>query len=154
MTISYIRPVVPDTAPGNGRGASARIVGQPLPLIAVPATPPQRLGNVLYSIATVDNRGRVADRQMAAALNWTAATRLSIREHDGLLTVAADAHGVFKLTKQGHVRLPADARRAGHLSSGDRVLLVAHLDHQTVTVFPPVALDELVLPVLPGGEDL
>ena len=69
-------------------------------------------------------------------------------------THTADAHGVFKLTKQGHVRLPADARRAGHLSSGDRVLLVAHLDHQTVTVFPPVALDELVLPVLPGGEDL
>jgi hypothetical protein len=74
MTISYIRPIVPDTAPGNGRGASARIVGQPLPLIAVPATPPQRLSNVLYSVATVDDRGRVADRQMAAALNWTAAT--------------------------------------------------------------------------------
>ncbi|WP_330275157.1 AbrB/MazE/SpoVT family DNA-binding domain-containing protein [Lentzea sp. NBC_00516] len=123
MTISYIRPIVPDTAPGNARAASGRIVGQPLPLIAVPATPPQRLSNVLYSVATVDDRGRVADRQMAAALNWTAATRLSIREHDGLLAVAADPHGVFKLTKQGHVRLPADARRAGHLSSGDRVLL-------------------------------
>ncbi|NGY65074.1 AbrB/MazE/SpoVT family DNA-binding domain-containing protein [Lentzea sp. NEAU-D13] len=122
--------------------------------MAVPATPPQRLSNVLYSIATVDNRGRIADRQMAAALNWTAATRLSIREHDGLLVVAADPHGVFKLTKQGHVRLPADARRAGHLSSGDRVLLVAHLDRQTVTVFPPVALDQVLLPVLPGGEDL
>lgn len=153
MTISYIRPIVPDTAPGNARDASARIVGQPLPLIAVPASPPQRVGNVLYSIATVDDRGRVADRQMTATLTWTAATRLSIRHHDGLLAVAADPHGVFTLTKQGHVRLPADARRAGHLSSGDRVLLVAHLDRQTITVFPPVALDQLVLPVLPGGED-
>jgi hypothetical protein len=154
MTISYIRPIVPDRAPGNARGASARIVGQPLPLIAVPATPPQRLSNVLYSIATVDNRGRVADRQMVAALNWTSATRLSIREHDGLLVVTADPYGVFKLTKQGHIRLPADARRAGHLSSGDRVLLVADFDRQLVTVFPPVALDQLVLPVLSGGEDL
>ncbi|WP_245777886.1 AbrB/MazE/SpoVT family DNA-binding domain-containing protein [Lentzea xinjiangensis] len=91
---------------------------------------------------------------MTAALNWTAATRLSIREHDGLLAVAADPHGVFKLTRQGHVRLPADARRAAHLGTGDRVLLVAHLDQQTVTVFPPGALDQLVLPVLQGGEDL
>jgi hypothetical protein len=154
MTISYIRPIVPDTTPGNTKGASARIAGQPLPLIAVPVSPPQRLNNVVYSVATLDDRGRVADRQMVAALNWTAATRLSIREHGGLLAVAADPHGVFKLTKQGHVRLPADARRAGHLSSGDRVLLVAHIDRQTVTVFPPVALDQLVLPVLHGGEDL
>jgi hypothetical protein len=36
---------------------------------------------------------------------------------------------------------------------GDRVLLVAHLDHQKITVFPPAALDQLVLPVLPGGEE-
>jgi anti-sigma factor RsiW len=153
MTISYIRPIVPDTAPGNTKGASARATGQPLPLISVPASPPPRLSNILYSIATLDDRGRVADRQMTATLNWTATTRLSIRQHDGLLVVAADPYGVFNLTKQGHVRLPADARRAGHLRSGDRVLLVAHLDRQTVTVFPPVALDQLVLPVLPGGED-
>jgi hypothetical protein len=72
---------------------------------------------------------------MVAALNWTSATRLSIREHDGLLVVTADPYGVFKLTKQGHIRLPADARRAGHLSSGDRVLLVADFDRQLVTVF-------------------
>ena len=153
MTISYIRPIVPDTAPGNTRGISSRAVGQPLPLIAIPASPPPRLGNVLYSVATLDDRGRVADRQMVGALDWSATTRLSIHRHDGLLVVAADPHGVFKLTKQGHVRLPADARRAAHLSSGDRVLLVAHHDRQTITVFPPVALDELVLPVLPGGED-
>jgi hypothetical protein len=70
------------------------------------------------------------------------------------LAVTADPHGVFKLTKQGHVRLPADARRAAHLKSADRVLLVAHLDRQTVTVFPPIALDQLVLPALQGGEDL
>ncbi|RAS59012.1 hypothetical protein C8D87_11665 [Lentzea atacamensis] len=153
MTISYIRPIVPGTAPGNTTGVATRAVGQPLPLIAVLVSRPPRLSNILYSVATLDDRGRVADRQMTAALNWTAATRLSIREHDGLLAVTADPHGVFKLTKQGHVRLPADARRAGHLRSGDRVLLAAQLDHQTITVVPPVALDELLLPVLPGGED-
>ena len=153
MTISYIRPIVPETAPGNATGASARTVGQPLPLIAVPASRPPRQTNVLYRMATVDHRGRVADRHLTAALGWDADTRLSIREHEGLLVVTADPHGVFKLTKEGYLRLPADARRVAGLSSGDRVFLTAHLDRQTVTVFPPVALDKLVLPVLPGGED-
>lgn len=132
---------------------SARTVGQPLPLIAVPASRPPRLTNVLYGLAAVDHRGRVADRHVTAALGWNAGTRLSIREHDGLLVVTADPHGVFKPTKEGNLRLPADARRAVGLSSGDRVLLTAHVDRQSVTVFPPTALDELLLPLLPGGED-
>ncbi|GGU15109.1 hypothetical protein [Lentzea flava] len=153
MTISYIRPIVPDPAPGKVAATSARSVGQPLPLIAIPASRPPRLTNVLYRMAAVDHRGRVADRHITAALDWNAGTRLSIREHDGLLVVTADPHGVFQPTKEGYLRLPADARRAAGLGSGDRVLLTAHLDRQTVTVFPPIALDQLLLPALPGGED-
>ncbi|MGW6928450.1 AbrB/MazE/SpoVT family DNA-binding domain-containing protein [Lentzea sp. NPDC054927] len=105
-------------------------------------------------MAAVDQRGRVADRHITVALDWDAGTRLSIREHDGLLVVAADSHGVFKLTKEGYLRIPADARRVAGLSSGDRVLLTAHIDRQTITVFSPVALDELLLAVLPGGEEV
>jgi hypothetical protein len=153
MTVSYIRPIVPETAPGNAMGASARVVGQRLPLIAVPTSRPARQKNVLYRMAAIDHCGRVADRHITAALAWDVATRLSIREHEGLLVVTVDPHGVFKLTKEGYLRLPADARRAASLVSGDRVFLAAHIDHQTVTVFPPIALDALVLPVLPGGED-
>jgi hypothetical protein len=108
---------------------------------------------VLYGLATVDHRGRVADRHVTAALGWDAGTRLSIREHDGLLVVTADPHGVFNTTKEGYLRLPADARRAAGLSSGERVLLTAHLDRQWIMVLPPVALDQLVLPALPGGDD-
>jgi hypothetical protein len=104
-------------------------------------------------MATVDDRGRVADRHVTAALAWNVATRLSIREHHGLLVVNADPHGLFRPTKHGYLRLPADARRMAAVCSGDRVLLTVHLDHRTVTVFSPTALDDLVLPVLPGGED-
>jgi hypothetical protein len=153
MTVSYIRPIVPDTAPGKAADSSARAAGQPLPLITVPTSRPPRQTNVLYRMAAVDHRGRVADRHVTAALNWNADTRLSIREHDGLLVVTADPHGVFKLTKEGYLRLPADARRAAGLSSGERVLLTAHLDLQWIMVLPPVALDQLVLPALPGGDD-
>ncbi|GLY49932.1 hypothetical protein [Lentzea sp. NBRC 102530] len=153
MTISYIRPIVPDTTPEKASDASARAIGQPLPLIAVPASRPPRLTNVQYRMAAVDHRGRLADRHITAALDWNAGTRLNIREHDGLLVVTADPHGVLQPTKQGYLRLPADARRAAGVSCGDRVLLTAHLDRQTVTVFPPIALDDLVLPALPCGED-
>lgn len=152
MTISHIRPVVPGTTPRNAAGGHGRVVGQPLPLITVPAPRPRRRSTVLYGMAAVDDRGRVADRHILSALNWDTGIRLSMREHDGLLVVAADPHGVFTLTKQGYLRLPAAARRAADLSAGDRVFLIADVDRQTVTVFPPIALDELVLPVLAGGD--
>ncbi len=154
MNVSYIRPIVPDTAPGKAPTAVTRTAAQPLPLIAVPASRPLRLTNVLYRIAAVDHRGRVADRHVTAAVDWNTGTRLNIREHDGLLVVTADPHGLFTPTKQGYLRLPADARRAAGVAVGDRVLLTAHIDRQTVTVFPPTALDALLLPVLPGGEDV
>ncbi|HUQ54450.1 hypothetical protein [Lentzea sp.] len=153
MTISYIRPIVPDTTPEKASDTLTRAIAQPLPLIAVPASRPPRLTNVLYRMATVDQRGRLADRHTTAALDWNAGTRLNIREHDGLLVITADPHGVFQPTKQGYLRLPADARRAAAMSCGDGVLLLTHLDRQTVTVFPPITLDDLLLRVLPGGEE-
>ncbi|WP_090101079.1 hypothetical protein [Lentzea jiangxiensis] len=104
-------------------------------------------------MATVDDRGRVADRYITAALGWDGSTRLSIREHDGLLVITADPHGVVKLSARVYLRFPAQACRAAGLGVGDRVLLTAHLDHQTLTAFPPRALDELLMPALPGGED-
>ena len=87
MTVSYVRPIVPDTSPGKVSDATVRAAAEPLPLIAVPASRPVRLANVLYRIAAVDHRGRVADRHITAALDWNAGTRLSIREHNGLLVV-------------------------------------------------------------------
>lgn len=154
MTVSYIRPIVPDTTSEQASDPMARAIGQPLPLIAVPASRPPRLTNVLYRMAAVDHRGRLADRHITASLDWNAGTRLNIREHDGMLVVTADPHDVFQPTKQGYLRLPADARLAAGVSCGDRVLLTAHLDRRTVTVFPPVALDDLPLGALPGGEDV
>ncbi|HEX7301576.1 MAG TPA: hypothetical protein VF330_01580 [Lentzea sp.] len=132
MTISYIRPIVPDTTPEKASDASVRAIGQPLPLIAVPVARPPRLANVVCRMVVVDQRGRLADRHVTAALGWNAGTRLNIREHDGLLIITADPHGAFQPTKQGYLRLPADARRAAGVSCGDRVLLTAHLDRQIV----------------------
>jgi hypothetical protein len=45
------------------------------------------------------------------ALGWQPGTRLEIRESHGLVLVTASDHGVFSMTRQGHLRLPATVRR-------------------------------------------
>jgi hypothetical protein len=98
----------------------------------------------VYGVAVVDCRGRVADRAVVTALGWMPGTRLDIRESNGLLIVRADAGGVFAVTGQGHLRLPAPVRRCCGLVSGDRVLLAAYPERDVVIVHPPAVLDGLL----------
>jgi hypothetical protein len=95
-------------------------------------------------MAAVDCRGRVADHAVLAALGWVAGTRLEIRETGGLLLVRAHPHGVFAVTGQGHLRLPAAVRRRCSLLPGDRVLLAADPAAGLLAVHPPAALDAMV----------
>jgi hypothetical protein len=85
----------------------------------------------------------VADRAVVGALGWVSGTRLSIRESGGLLVIRADTHGVFSVTKQGHLRLPATVRHCCGLVPGDRVLLAADPQRDLLIVHPPAALDDL-----------
>jgi hypothetical protein len=103
--------------------------------------PTPRAKAVVYGMAAVDCRGRVADRAVLAALGWAAGTRLQIREAGGRLLVRADTHGVFRVTSQGHLRLPAGVRHCCGLVPGDRLLLAADLASGVLVVHPPAALD-------------
>ena len=94
----------------------------------------------------MDCRGRVADHTVVTALGWVPGTRLDIRESQGLLVLRPDAHGVFSVTKQGHLRLPATARHCCGLVPGDRVLLAADPQRGLLIVYPPAALDLLLNP--------
>ncbi|GAA3989617.1 hypothetical protein GCM10022247_05290 [Allokutzneria multivorans] len=87
--------------------------------------PAARSSGVVYGLAAVDCRGRVADRVVMTALRWKPGMRLDIHEARGLLVVQAALGGVFAVTKQGHLRLPASVRHCCGLVPGDRVLLVA-----------------------------
>ncbi|MFZ0120176.1 MAG: AbrB/MazE/SpoVT family DNA-binding domain-containing protein, partial [Pseudonocardiaceae bacterium] len=80
------------------------------------------------------------------ALGWTPGTRLDIRQIQGLLIIRADTHGVFSVTAQGHLRLPATVRHGCGLHPGDRVLLAADPDRDLLVVHPPAALDDLLAP--------
>ncbi|MEH0930943.1 AbrB/MazE/SpoVT family DNA-binding domain-containing protein [Micromonospora sp. CPCC 205558] len=93
---------------------------------------------------TLDSRGRIADGSVMKELQWTPGLRLNIRERRGLIVVSADIQGVFKVTKEGHVRLPAVVRQWCGLTAGDRVLIVAEPGSARLVVHPPAKLDEMI----------
>ncbi|MEU5845304.1 AbrB/MazE/SpoVT family DNA-binding domain-containing protein [Saccharopolyspora shandongensis] len=99
---------------------------------------------MIYGLAAVDDRGRVADQAVLRALGWAPGTRLAIRETRRLLIVQTDPHGVFTITTQGHLRLPAPVRHCSGLLPGDRVLLTAEPARSLLVVHPPAVLDDMI----------
>ncbi|MGH4011628.1 MAG: AbrB/MazE/SpoVT family DNA-binding domain-containing protein [Pseudonocardiaceae bacterium] len=86
----------------------------------------------------------VADRVVMRALGWSAGLRLDIHEMAGVLTVFTDPEGIYQVTSQGNLRLPAPLRHRCGLVAGDRVLLAADPDLSRLAVYPPAALDSLL----------
>lgn len=65
-------------------------------------------------------------------------------ESGEVIVARPDPQGVFHLSGQGHVLLPAQLRRRCGLRTGDRVLLAADPVRGTLIVRSPAALDNLV----------
>jgi hypothetical protein len=139
IPVTSLRPDGHESGLQLGSPAARRIL--PLPAVPVP-----RSSVVVYGLAAVDCRGRVADRAVVHALGWTPGTCLDIRQARGLLVIRADTRGVFRVTAQGHLRLPATVRHGCGLVPGDRVLLAADPDRDLLVVYPPAALDDLLAP--------
>jgi hypothetical protein len=99
---------------------------------------------MVYGTAAMDCNGRLAEAVVINALGWSPGTRLSVRENGGLVLVSADGHGVFRLTGQGRLRLPATVRHWCGLVAGDRVLLAADPHRGLLVVHPPAALDAMI----------
>ena len=95
-------------------------------------------------MAAIDGNGRLADRTVIPALGWAVNTRLDIRVRGGLVVDTADPHAVFRVTRAGHVRLPATVRHWCTLAAGSRVLLVADPASGCLVVHPPAALESMI----------
>ncbi|MEH0824543.1 MULTISPECIES: hypothetical protein [unclassified Micromonospora] len=157
MTDRPIDSVIPAVVPSGGlkiRGDSrAAMKRPPLPLARLA---PTRDSSMVYGLATLDVHGRVADRAVMTALGWAPGLRLGIRESGGLIIVDPDPRGVFRVTKEGHVRLPAVVRQWCGLTAGDRVLLAADPKARRLVLHPPASLDAVVARVqdeaFAGGE--
>ncbi|WP_422742405.1 hypothetical protein ACN27B_29090 [Micromonospora sp. WMMD754] len=104
-------------------------------------------GTMVYGLAAIDSSGRIADRTVIRALGWMPGTRLYIREGAGVIVVRLDRQGVFTVSGQGHLHLPAAVRHWCGLTAGDRVFLAANPADGLLVVHPPSALDAMVVAV-------
>src|SRR5262245_8940612 len=144
MTAAVVSPVIPRASSAGARegGSSGRAaLRRPLPM---PPLAPLGDRSMVYGTAAMDCNGRVTDATVFGALGWAPGTRLSIREHGGLLLVTADRRGVFGTTGQGHLTLPATVRHWCGLVAGDRVLLAADPARGLLVVHPPAAVDAMI----------
>jgi hypothetical protein len=109
----------------------------------------------VYRIASVDARGRVSDLSVVRVLGWSRRQRVAISVSDGAVLFQAQTDGLFCLTGQGYVRIPAPVREWCGLAAGDRVLVAADSQRGVLIVHTLAALDELLASrhdALLGGE--
>ncbi|MFB9323087.1 AbrB/MazE/SpoVT family DNA-binding domain-containing protein [Cryptosporangium minutisporangium] len=109
----------------------------------------------MYCLTALDDSGRIRDRSLLAALGWAPGTPVEVCEREGLIVVARGPAGVFRVTGQGFVVLPAAVRHWCGLRPGDRVLVVADPGAGWMVVHPPAALEAMVSAVhtaVWGGE--
>ncbi len=103
-----------------------------MPLPALPCSDDQT--TEVCAVAAVDTRGRVSDRSVVQALGWREDQRLEMRAVPGSVVVRASDNGLFTLTSQGYLRLPAAARHWCALVPGERVLLASDRRQDAVII--------------------
>jgi hypothetical protein len=119
----------------------------PLPTRPPPLTGLHRLPrdtSMLYDIGQVDASGRVASRDIVAALCWQPRDRLELILTGGAIVLRASPDGLFCVPQRPRISIPARARRRHAIGPGDHVLLAAAPDYGTVIVYPLSALDEMI----------
>jgi hypothetical protein len=134
MTTRIIAPLIPPRArPGNqkhGRLGAARR----LPLANVPAIPIVP-GDVVYGFGRMDEWGRVADRAMTGMLGWQPGDRLTLTGADGVVIARRDPDGMVTMRAKPYLVIPAALRHRCGLGPGDRVLLAAFPDRDTLAAY-------------------
>jgi hypothetical protein len=145
--VGAVTGVVPLLVPASlpprtdDRGVPSRAGGRPLPL---PSLVARRARTTVYGLAGVDDRGRVADRNLIRALGWTCATRLDMRVAAGRVVITAVPDGARGLAGRDRLPLPAHLRRGCGIEPGDRVLLAAEPAHGVLTIHPTASLDAML----------
>jgi bifunctional DNA-binding transcriptional regulator/antitoxin component of YhaV-PrlF toxin-antitoxin module len=141
-----IVPLIPSPArlgPAERRAGETR-THRSLPLAAVPEPPPTPSG-VVYGMGRVDESGRIGDRTITDALGWRPGDRLTVTATTDVVLLRRDPAGVVAVSAKAHLTLPAVPRRHCGMRPGDRVLLVATPEQDTVAVYPLATLHRAIL---------
>lgn len=100
---------------------------------------------MLYRIAAVDDRGRLAEHTLVNALGWQPGQRLRIETlSTTALAMTPDTDGLLPIARRRHLPLPAGVRRWCVIRPGDRVLLAANPQRQLLLVHTMAALDAMI----------
>ncbi|WP_426504350.1 hypothetical protein ACPPVO_43200 [Dactylosporangium sp. McL0621] len=116
---STVPAVVPTSAENvaSRQGTAKRALRGPLPLATFTD---RRTRRTVYALPAIDCNGRLADQAIVRVMGWEPGTRYAIQEHGGLLLVDANPRGVFAVTRQGHLYIPAVVRRRCAISPAAR----------------------------------
>jgi AbrB family looped-hinge helix DNA binding protein len=95
-------------------------------------------------MGSIDASGRVSDRTVIAALQWRPGDRLTITATTQRITAHRDPVGMVTLTAKPYIVIPATLRHRCGISTGDRVLLAATPDDDTLHVYPMAAVHDAI----------
>lgn len=115
----------------------------PLPMVDLHSLRPD--GSMVYAIATLDESGRLINKDTVDSLAWNIGHRLEVSMTAGAIVLRAAANGALAINKHRCVAIPAAARSRCEIRGGDRVLLAAAPLHNLLVVYPLSILDDLLL---------
>ncbi|MBA8924801.1 bifunctional DNA-binding transcriptional regulator/antitoxin component of YhaV-PrlF toxin-antitoxin module [Kutzneria viridogrisea] len=108
--------------------------GTSLPVADIPvdSDPPPMAS--LYSIAKVDDSGRVADLVLASALSWKPGEPLDITVVGEAVVIRSAPDGLYCHTRKAYLTLPSRMRQRCQIQPGDTVVLTAIPDRKLMIV--------------------
>jgi hypothetical protein len=140
VTAQPLAPVIPSSAAQGVRQRARSAAGQPLPLAAVPSA----LAGVVYGIGRLDGSGRVADRDVTAALGWRGGDRLTLTAEAGVVIARRDPGGMVTVASRAYIPIPAALRHRCGLRPGDRVLLAAVPADDALAAYSFAVVDQAI----------
>lgn len=99
---------------------------------------------MLYDISRIDASGRVTSLNIITALGWRPHDGLELILREGAIILRASPTGLLCVQRCLRIVIPAAARRRHAIRPGDYVLLAAAPEYDTVIVYPPSALDDMI----------
>lgn len=114
-----------------------------LPL--APLFPPMPVPSLHCVLTPIDDRGRLADRSPIRALGWSPGQPITISIVQLKVVVISQPNGIERITRQGHLRLPARIRHVCRITPGDRLLIAAALATGVLAVYSIPSLESTLL---------
>lgn len=105
---AFVPAVIPRSIPRSSQSQNAPPKGMSITSLA--ALPGET--TILYRIAAVDERGRIAEQSVVTALGWCPDERLRFEVTSNIaIAVQQDADGAVTLAWRSRIPLPVTARR-------------------------------------------